>query len=308
LAMIHGNLSSEGKPQIKRTSQRRKVLILDAAGRDFHNFNVAFRDDPAVEVVAFTTAQIPGIAGRCYPPSLAGPLYPDGIPIFAEDNLERLCRTSEIDAVVFAYSDVRPEYVMHLGSRVLAMGADFELFGPKRTMLKSQLPVIAVSAVRTGCGKSQVARWLSRQLRNRGKRVAVIRHPMPYGDLESQTLQRFATLSDLDKARCTAEEREEYEPHIAQGSVVFAGVDYGRILRAAEAEADIIVWDGGNNDFPFLVPSLQITLADALRPSQVKTHYPGETVARTADILVVNKVDEARVASPKFGRRLVPSA
>lgn len=272
---------------------RRKVLILGAAGRDFHNFNVVYRDDPSVDVVAFTAAQIPGIAGRRYPPVLAGPLYPDGIPIFPEDELESICREHSVDEVILAYSDIRHEQVMHLGSRALAAGADFALLGPKRTMLVSQLPVIAVTAVRTGCGKSAIARWLSRRVAGRGYRVAVLRHPMPYGDLVRERVQRFASLADLEAAQCTVEEREEYEPHIAVGNLVFAGVDYAAILRAAEAEADIVVWDGGNNDFPFIRPDLHIAVADALRPNQIATHHPGEAVARMADVLVVNKIDAA---------------
>ena len=274
--------------------RRRRVIILGAAGRDFHNFNVVYRDDTAVEVVAFTATQIPGIAGRRYPPELAGPLYPNGIPVAVEGDLDALCRDEGIDEVVFAYSDVRHEEVMHLGSRALAAGADFVLLGPKRTMLMSSLPVIAVTAVRTGCGKSPLARWLSRRLRERGLRVAVLRHPMPYGDLKRQRVQRFASAADLDAADCTAEEREEYEPHIAAGNVVFAGVDYADILRRAEAEAQLIVWDGGNNDFSFVKPDFQITVVDALRPRQVSTHHPGEAVARMADVLVINKVDSAR--------------
>jgi predicted GTPase len=273
--------------------QCRKVVILGAAGRDFHNFNVVYRDDPTVRVVAFTAAQIPGIGGRRYPSLLAGPLYPDGIPIADEGELERICRDQAVDQVVFAYSDVAHEQVMHLASRSLAAGADFLLLGPKRTMLKAPLPVIAVTAVRTGCGKSVIARWLARRLRERGRRVAVLRHPMPYGDLGLERVQRFASIADLDAANCTAEEREEYEPHIAIGNVVFAGVDYGAILQTAEREADIIVWDGGNNDFPFVQPDLHIAVADALRPRQVATHHPGETVARMADVLVINKVDAA---------------
>ncbi len=272
---------------------RRRVLILGAAGRDFHNFNVVYRGDPMTRVVAFTAAQIPGIAGRRYPASLAGDLYPDGIAIADESALEDICRAEAVDEVVFAYSDVPHEQVMHLGSRALAVGADFTLLGPQSTMLTSTRPVIAVTAVRTGCGKSQIARWLSRYLRARGKRVAVLRHPMPYGDLATERVQRFAAMTDLDRAGVTAEEREEYEPHIAAGNIVFAGVDYAAILAAAETEADIIVWDGGNNDFPFIWPDLQIAVADALRPAQVTTHHPGEAVARMADILVVNKVDAA---------------
>lgn len=271
----------------------RRILILGAAGRDFHDFNTVFRDDPSAHVVAFTATQIPGIADRRYPAALAGPLYPDGIPIVDEAELDALCRAQRIDEVVFAYSDVPHEHVMHLASRVLAAGADFILLGPARTMLSSARPVIAVSAVRTGCGKSQIARFISRTLRERGKRVAVLRHPMPYGDLAKEKVQRFATPADLDAAACTAEEREEYEPHIAAGNLVFAGVDYAAILEAAEREADIIVWDGGNNDFPFVCPNLHITVVDALRPDQVATHHPGETCARMADVVVVNKVDAA---------------
>jgi len=272
---------------------RRRVIIVGAAGRDFHNFNVVYRTDPAVEVVAFTAAQIPGIAARRYPGSLAGPLYPDGIPVADESGLEALCRAHAVDEVVFAYSDVSHEHVMHIASRALAAGADFTLLGPKRTMLASSRPVIAITAVRTGCGKSAIARWLSRELRARGLRVAVLRHPMPYGDLADARVQRFATVSDLAAAQCTVEEREEYEPHIAAGSVVFAGVDYAEILRRAEDEAEIIVWDGGNNDFPLVKPDLHVAVADALRPRQVATHHPGETVARMADVFVVNKVDSA---------------
>jgi predicted GTPase len=266
---------------------------MGAAGRDFHNFNVVYRDDPGTDVVAFTAAQIPGIAGRRYPAALAGALYPAGIPIADEGELESICRTQAVDEVVFAYSDVPHEHVMHTASRALACGADFTLLGPQRTMLTSHLPVVAVAAVRTGCGKSQIARWLARRLRERGLRVAVLRHPMPYGNLALERVQRFGSAADLDAARCTVEEREEYEPHIASGSVVFSGIDYAAILQAAEAEADVIVWDGGNNDFPFLRPDLLIAVADALRPHQIATHHPGETVARMADILVVNKVDAA---------------
>ena len=269
------------------------MVILGAAGRDFHNFNLVYRGDVTTEVVAFTAAQIPGIGGRRYPPALAGALYPDGVPIVDEGDLDVLCRDRNVDAVVFAYSDVTHEQVMHLASRALAAGADFTLLGPRRTMLSSRLPVIAITAVRTGCGKSAIARWLSRYLRERGRRVAVLRHPMPYGDLAKERVQRLASLVDLAAADCTIEEREEYEPHIAAGNVVFAGVDYGAILAAAEAEAEIIVWDGGNNDFPFIRPDLHIAVVDALRPRQIATHHPGEAVARMADAVVVNKVDAA---------------
>jgi predicted GTPase len=273
-----------------------RVVILGAAGRDFHNFNTVYRNDPACVVVAFTATQIPGIAERTYPAALAGPRYPAGIPIVAEDQLEELCRTERVDQVVFAYSDVPHAHVMHLGSRALAAGADFLLLGPRRTMLTPSRPTIAVSGLRTGCGKSPISRWLAALLRKRGRRVVVIRHPMPYGNLTLERMQRFATLADLDAARCTIEEREEYEPHIASGGVVFAGVDYAAILQAAEAEAEFLVWDGGNNDFPFIRPDLHIGVADALRPDQVTTHHPGETVARMADILVVNKADAAPAA------------
>ena len=271
----------------------RRVLILGAAGRDFHNFNVVYRDDPTATVVAFTAAQIPGIAGRRYPPSLAGPHYAQGIPIEDERDLETLCVRERVTEVVFAYSDVAHSTVMRLGSRALAAGADFVLLGPDRTMLSARVPVIAISAVRTGCGKSQVARWLGRHLREQGQRVAVLRHPMPYGDLERQRVQRFASKADLDAARCTLEEREEYEPHLAAGNVVFAGVDYEAIVAFAEQDADLIVWDGGNNDFPFVRPTLHVVLVDALRPHQATGYHPGEAVLRMADIIVVNKVDAA---------------
>jgi predicted GTPase len=290
----------------------RRVLIMGAAGRDFHNFNVAFRDDPACEVVAFTAAQIPGIAGRRYPPALAGERYPDGIAIVDEALLADICREKAVDEVVFAYSDVEHAYVMHKASIALAAGTDFALLGPRRTMLSSRLPVIAICAVRTGTGKSQTARWLTRLLKERGLRVAVLRHPMPYGDLERQAVQRFASLGDLDRAQCTIEEREEYEPHIRAGSVVFAGIDYARILSLAESEADIIVWDGGNNDFPFVRPDLQIVLVDPLRRGHETTHHPGEAVLRMADIVVVAKTNSASepdiAAVIETARALAPKA
>jgi predicted GTPase len=272
---------------------RRRVVVAGAAGRDFHNFNVALRDDPLVEVVAFTAAQIPGIAGRRYPAALAGPHYPRGIPIIAEDALDALCRRESVDQVIFSYSDVSHATVMHLASRALAAGADFALLGPGRTMLRSRLPVIAVSAVRTGCGKSQVSRRIAALLRGHGRRVAVVRHPMPYGDLVRQRCQRFASLGDLAVADCTNEEREEYEPHLATGQVVFAGVDYAAVLAAAERESDVVVWDGGNNDFPFFTPDLHFCLVDALRPEQIDTHHPGETALRMAHVVVINKVNAA---------------
>jgi predicted GTPase len=278
-------------------AKRIRIVILGAAGRDFHNFNVVYRDDPATEVVAFTAAQIGGIAGRRYPPSLAGPLYPQGIPILQEDRLDALLGQDRIDQVVFAYSDVPHAHVMHLASRSLAGGADFVLLGPHRTMITAALPVIAISAVRTGCGKSQTARYLSARIRAWGLRVAVLRHPMPYGDLERQAVQRFASRNDLDAACCTVEEREEYEPHLTLGNTVWAGVDYGRIAAQAAGEADLILWEGGNNDFPFLRPDLHIVLVDPLRAGHEVSHHPGETVLRMADILLVAKCDAAATAA-----------
>lgn len=294
------------------TGTPRHVVIMGAAGRDFHNFNVVFRGDATVEVVAFTAAQIPGIAGRRYPVSLAGPLYPKGIAIEDESELEAVCRRGQVDEVVFAYSDIRHEAVMHAASRALAAGADFRILGPGATMLSSSRPVIAISATRTGCGKSQTARWLSRRLTDRGLRVAVVRHPMPYGDLERQRVQRFASREDLDVAECTVEEREEYEPHIAAGSVVFAGVDYADILARAEREADVIVWDGGNNDFPFYRPDLHVVLTDTLRPADAALYHPGEAVLRMADVVVLAKTNvatDAQIAEAEEGARaLNPSA
>lgn len=272
---------------------RVKTLIMGAAGRDFHNFNVVYKNDPNTEVVAFTGTQIPGISGRKYPAELAGPLYPEGISIIDESWLETLVRKDEIGRVVFSYSDISHETVMHAASKALAAGADFILLGPESTMLRSSKPVIAVSAVRTGCGKSQTARWISGRLKSHGLMAGILRHPMPYGHLASQRLQRFATLSDLSEAHCTNEEREEYEPHIAAGNVVFAGVDYAAILTAAESESDVILWDGGNNDFPFIKPDLHIVITDALRPDHLSTHHPGEATLRMADIVVINKVNSA---------------
>ncbi len=269
------------------------MLILGAAGRDFHNFNVVYRNDPSSEVVAFTGAQIPGIESRHYPPALSGPYHVNGIPIRPEAELEALIDKHRVQQVVFAYSDVSHAHVMQLASRSLAAGADFALLGPERTMLKASVPVIAVSAVRTGCGKSQVARYLSRRLRAAGLKVAVLRHPMPYGDLVAARVQRFAALDDLSAAGCTIEEREEYEPHIAAGNVVFAGVDYGEILALAQREAQVIVWDGGNNDFPFLRPDLHVVLVDALRPGHERGFHPGEATLRMADIVLIAKADAA---------------
>jgi predicted GTPase len=294
------------------TAFSRRVLIMGAAGRDFHNFNVAFRDDPATEVVAFTATQIPGIARRRYPATLAGPRYPDGIPILDESELQTICGERKVNEVVFAYSDVTHEYVMHKASVVLAAGADFTLLGPKRTMLQARVPVIAVCAVRTGVGKSQVARFISRQLKLRGIRVAVIRHPMPYGNLQKQAVQRFETGHDLDAAQCTVEEREEYEPHLAIGNLVYAGADYGRILHEAEQEADVILWDGGNNDYPFFAPDLHIVLVDPLRPGDETTYYPGEAVLRMADLVIVAKANSATEANisrvTEAARSLAPAA
>jgi predicted GTPase len=285
---------------------------MGAAGRDFHNFNTVYRDDPGSEVIAFTATQIPKIAGRRYPVSLAGPRYPEGIPIVEEGQLETLCREQRIDQVVFSYSDVEHSLVMHKASLVLATGADFLLLGPERTMLQARVPVIGVSAVRTGCGKSQTTRWLSRLLKKKGLQVAIIRHPMPYGELERQAVQRFATRADLAAADCTIEEREEYEPHLALGNVVYAGVDYAGITRRAEAEADVILWDGGNNDFPFLRPDLHIVLVDPLRPGNETTHHPGEAVLRMADIVIVAKVNSASDADIQHvtenARRINPAA
>ncbi len=271
----------------------KRIVIMGAAGRDFHNFNVVYREDSATRVVAFTATQIPKIADRRYPSILAGDYYPDGIPIVHETELEALCREQEIDQVILAYSDISHARVMHKASIVLAAGADFLMLGPEHTMIRSRIPVIAVCAVRTGCGKSQTARWLSRKLKQHGLGVAVIRHPMPYGDLERQAVQRFASKKELDAAECTIEEREEYEPHLAQGNVVYAGVDYAEIIRRAEAEADIILWDGGNNDFSFIRPDLHIVLVDPLRPGHETTHHPGEAVLRMADIVLVAKVNSA---------------
>jgi len=271
----------------------KKVLILGAAGRDFHNFNVVFRGNSEYNVVGFTATQIPGIANRRYPTDLAGPLYPAGIPIFDEKDLERLIAEHEVDAVIFSYSDVSHDYVMHLASRVVAAGADFWLLGSGHTQLKATVPVVSVCAVRTGCGKSPIGRLVTSELRREGWKPVVVRHPMPYGDLTTEAVQRFAVMEDLDKQQCTIEEREEYEPHLREGTVVYAGVDYGRILRQAEKEADIILWEGGNNDTPFYVSDLEIVVADPLRPGHELAYYPGEVNLRRADVVVINKVDTA---------------
>nr|MBC7244300.1 GTPase [Chloroflexota bacterium] len=270
--------------------KKTRVLIMGAAGRDFHNFNVCFRDNPLFEVVAFTATQIPNIEGRTYPPELAGKLYPAGIPIYPESELETLIRERDIDQVVFAYSDVPHEYVMHKASQVLAVGADFRLMS-KETMLKAKVPVVSVCAVRTGSGKSQTTRRVSDILRQMGKKVVVVRHPMPYGNLVKQVYQRFASYEDLDKYECTIEEREEYEPHLDRGTIVYAGVDYERILRQAEQEAEILLWDGGNNDLPFYKPDLHIVVTDPHRAGHELRYHPGEANLRMADVVVINKID-----------------
>ena len=270
-----------------------RVIIMGAAGRDFHNFNTYFRNNPDYKVVAFTATQIPGIESRLFPPVLSGPAYPEGIPIFPESELKRLILELKADQVVFAYSDVSHLHVMHTASLVLACGADFRLLGPKNTMVRSIHPVISVTAVRTGCGKSQTTRYVGRLLRDFGLKVAVIRHPMPYGNLAEQVTQRFAEYGDLDRHHCTIEEREEYEPLINAGLVVYAGVDYEAILRLAESESDVVIWDGGNNDFPFYKPDLQIVVTDPHRAGDETSYYPGETNLRMADIVIVNKVDSA---------------
>ena len=271
-----------------------RTIILGAAGRDFHNFNVAYREDPATEVVAFTATQIPDIEDRTYPPELAGPRYPRGIPIVAEAQMESLIERESITRVVFAYSDVSHETVMHLASRALACGADFVLLGPNSTELVSPVPVIAVCAVRTGSGKSQTTRRILDIVRARGLRTVVVRHPMPYAeDLNRQRVQRFATFEDLDANQCTVEEREEYEPHLLRGAIVYAGIDYGEILAKAGAEADVILWDGGNNDLPFYRPDLHIVVADPLRAGHEIRYHPGEANLRSADVVVINKVDTA---------------
>jgi len=272
---------------------RKRLLIMGAAGRDFHDFNVCYRDDASVEVVGFTATQIPNIEGRRYPADLAGKHYPEGIPIYPESDLVRLIREKDIEEVVFAYSDVSHEYIMHRACVVTGAGASFTLLGADRTMLRSRVPVIAVCAVRTGSGKSQTTRRVSEILRAKGRKVVAVRHPMPYGDLTAQKVQRFATYEDLKKNRCTIEEMEEYEPHLMMGNIVYAGVDYGEILRQAEKEADVVLWDGGNNDTPFYRPDLLITVADPHRPGHELAYYPGEVNFRTADVIVINKMETA---------------
>jgi predicted GTPase len=271
----------------------KRILILGAAGRDFHNFNVVFSGEPQYSVVGFTATQIPGIAGRRYPAELAGHLYPAGIPIFEEKDLEHLIEEHEVDAAVFSYSDISHQNLMHLASRVVTTGADFWLLSSQRTQIKSSVPVISICAVRTGCGKSPIGRFVASELRSHGHKIVVVRHPMPYGDLAAQAVQRFAVMADLDWHQCTIEEREEYEPHLREGTIVYAGVDYGRILRQAEKEADIVIWDGGNNDTPFYASDLEIVVADPHRPGHELSYYPGEVNLRRADVVVINKVDTA---------------
>jgi predicted GTPase len=272
---------------------KRRVLIMGAAGRDFHNFNTVYREDAGSEVVAFTATQIPYINDRKYPAELAGSHYPDGIQIYDESELTRLIRDLDVDDVVFSYSDVAHEYVMHKASQVLAAGANFLLLGPDATMIEATIPVVAVTAVRTGVGKSQTTRAIAGVLKDAGKKVVAVRHPMPYGDLAAQRVQRYADLADLDRYECTIEEREEYEPHITSGTVIYAGVDYGAILAQAQEEADVLLWDGGNNDLPFYRPDVWITLVDPLRAGHELTYHPGEANLRAADVIIVNKMDSA---------------
>jgi len=281
----------------------KRVLILGAAGRDFHDFNVVFRNNPEFQVVAFTATQIPDIAGRRYPAELAGNLYPDGIPILEEDKMEQIIRDQHVDAVVFAYSDIAYPTLMHLASRAVAAGANFQLLAAAGTQLTAKVPVVSVCAVRTGCGKSPVSRRIAVELRKRGWHPVVVRHPMPYGDLNEQRAQRFASLADLDRNKCTIEEREEYEPHIVEGTTVYAGVDYEDILRQAELEGDVILWDGGNNDTPFYRPDLAIVVLDPHRAGHELGYYPGEVNFRSADVLIINKVDTADPDGIKTVRR-----
>ena len=273
---------------------KERVLILGAAGRDFHNFNIYFRDNDRYQVVGFTATQIPGIEGRLYPPELAGPLYPEGIPIEAEADMARIIKERKVDQVVFAYSDVTYDHVMHLAHEASTAGADFRMLGTDNSMLKAAVPVIAVCAVRTGCGKSQTSRYVAAKLKQAGKTPVVIRHPMPYGDLVRQKVQRFGCYEDLEKHECTIEEREEYETHIESGTVVYAGVDFSAIMEQAQAEADVLIWDGGNNDTPFYRPDLWITVTDPLRPGHELSYHPGETNLRGADVVVINKVTVAK--------------
>lgn len=290
---LRGRRTEIGTPYQKRPMRRRRVIIMGAAGRDFHNFNVRYRSDPSYEVVAFTAAQIPGIANRVYPYPLSGELYPNGIPIHDESELPNLIERYEVEEVVLAYSDLSFQEVMEKASLVISRGADFVLLGPRSTCLRSNVPVVAVTAVRTGAGKSTVTRYVVRLLKRSGRRVVVVRHPMPYTDLR-HPVQRFSSYGDLDRYNCTFEEREEYEPHIREGNVVYAGVDYAEVLKAAEQEADVIVWDGGNNDFPFFWPDVHIVVVDALRPGHERSYHPGMANLLMADVVVVNKVNAAQ--------------
>jgi len=280
----------------KMTSEKgiNRIVIMGAAGRDFHNFNTVYRNDPSAQVVAFTATQIPQISDRSYPPTLSGSLYPEGIPIIPEEYLQQFCLENDIHQVIFSYSDITHQQVMHKASLVLSTGADFILLGPQKTMIKSKVPVIAVSAVRTGCGKSQTCRWLAKYLKQKGFTVAAIRHPMPYGDISKQAVQRFESPEDLDRANCTIEEREEYEPHLAAGVLVYAGADYQSIVKQAQQEVDIIIWDGGNNDFPFITPDLHLVLVDPLRPGHEFSYHPGEATLRMADVVIIPKVNVAK--------------
>jgi len=286
----------------------KKIIILGAAGRDFHNFNVVFRNNPDYQVIAFTATQIPDIAGRRYPSELAGPLYPDGILILDEKEMESLIAEHDLDAVVFSYSDISHANLMHIASRALAAGADFLLLGTEHTQLKSSVPVVSICAVRTGCGKSPLSRMVASQLLKLGVKPVVIRHPMPYGNLAAQAVQRFGTLEDLDRHECTIEEREEYEPHLRRGTVVYAGVDYERILRQAEKEADVILWDGGNNDTPFYASDLEIVVVDPHRPGHELAYFPGEVNLRRAQIVVINKVDTASLENLQIVRANIAKA
>ncbi len=287
---------------------RNKILILGAAGRDFHNFNMVYRHDPACEVVGFTAAQIPGIDTRIYPAELSGPLYPTGLPIWPERDFEARVRELEVDTVVLAYSDLAHAEVMHLASRALAAGANFQLLGPRHTMVRAERPVIAVCAVRTGCGKSQTTRFVADRLREHGKKAVIVRHPMPYGDLAAQAVQRLASYADLERHACTIEEREEYELHIDRGYVVYAGVDYQAIVRRATQECDVLLWDGGNNDLPFVQPDLWVTVADPLRPGHETEFYPGEANLRAADVVVVAKATDAPADQVQAVRRAAQRA
>jgi len=293
-----------------KEQKQRKIIIVGAAGRDFHNFNTFYRDNPLYKVVAFTAAQIPDIADRKYPAALAGSLYPDGIPIHAQDELEALIKKFDVDECVFSYSDVPYPFVMRMGAKINAAGADFSMMGHKNTALKSTKPVIAVGAIRTGCGKSQTSRRIAEILMKKGLKVIAIRHPMPYGDLVAQKVQRFATIEDLTKHKCTIEEMEEYEPHIVRGNVIYAGVDYEAILRAAENDpdgCDVILWDGGNNDFSFYKPDLMVTVVDPHRPGHELSYYPGEVTLRLADVVVINKIDSSDFENIQTVRKNIES-